>query len=54
MEITHINVSIMSDIDELLEDAEELEVTEEGEIVPRGSGRRSQDEGVRLKPHTFY
>lgn len=44
----------MSDMDEILEDAEELEVTEEGEIVSRGSERRSQDKGVRLKPHTFY
>lgn len=44
----------MSDVEELLEDAEELEVTEEGEIVPRGSGRRSHDKGVQLKPHTFY
>ena len=42
------------DIDELLEDAEELEVTEEGEIVHRGSEHRRPEKGVRLKPHTFY
>lgn len=42
------------DIEELLEDAEELEITEEGEIVKKGSHQRSPGRGVRLKEHTFY
>jgi len=42
------------DIDELLQNAEELEITEEGEIVRKGSRKRSAGQGVRLKDHTFY
>ena len=40
--------------DDLLEDAEELEVTEDGEIVPRRQSQRREGRGVRLKDHTFY
>lgn len=39
------------DIDHLLEDAEQLEVNEEGEIVPRGT---SKEKGIKLKDHVFY
>lgn len=42
------------DIDDMLEDAEELEVTEDGEIVPRRQRQRPEGRGVRLKDHTFY
>ena len=42
------------DIDELLENAEEIDITEEGKIVPRRSGKRKPGKGVRLPPHTFY
>jgi hypothetical protein len=40
--------------DKLLENAEEIEVTEEGKIVPRGSSERKRGKGVQLPPHTFY
>lgn len=44
----------MSDLDDLLENAEEIEVTEEGKIVPKSSGERKPGKGVQLPQHTFY
>ena len=52
--LCHVGANMSEDIDELLEDAEELEITEEGEIVRKGSPKRSPGRGVRLKEHTFY
>jgi hypothetical protein len=37
-----------------LENAEEIEVNEEGKIVSRGSGERKQGKGVQLPQHTFF
>ena len=39
--------------EDLLEGAVEVEITEYGEVVERGT-RPSENKGIRLKPHTFY
>jgi len=45
---------LSKEISDMLEDAEELEVNEEGEIVRGSQSQKPKGRGVRLKDHTFY